>query len=94
MFYKFYCATEKSLSKFALWWREIHKLKAKGSIINAAPLCLGNVSKNFPVDSMIKSRLNRYAYNFYLIMIELMLLILNGKTWCKYLDSLKKYLLG
>ena len=28
--------------------------KAKGSEINAAPLCLGNVSKDFSIDNMKK----------------------------------------
>ena len=33
---------------------EIHKFKAKDSEIVAAPLCLGNISKDFCVDNMKK----------------------------------------
>ena len=43
---------------------EIHKLKAKDSEIEANPLCLGNISKDWSVDNMKKTGLNRYAYDF------------------------------
>ena len=43
---------------------EIHKFKAKDSEIVASPLCLANISKDFSVDNMNKTGLNRYAYNF------------------------------
>ena len=33
---------------------EIYKFKTKNSEINAAPLCLGNVSKDFSADNMKK----------------------------------------
>ena len=41
---------------------EIHKFKAKDSKINAIPLCLGNISKEFSVDNMKKVGLNGYVY--------------------------------
>ena len=34
---------------------EIYKSKIKDSDINAAPLCLGNVSKDFSVNNMKKT---------------------------------------
>ena len=37
---------------------EIYKFKAKDSEILAAPLCLGNISKDFSVDNMKKTGLN------------------------------------
>ena len=43
---------------------EIHKFKAKDSEIVASPLCLGNISKDFSVDNMKKTRLNGYVYDF------------------------------
>ena len=43
---------------------EIHKFKAKDSEIVASPLCLGNISKDFSVDNMRKTRLNGYVYDF------------------------------
>ena len=43
---------------------EIHKFKAKVTEIVASPLCLGNISKDFSVDHMKKTGLNRYVYNF------------------------------
>ena len=40
---------------------EIYKFKAKNFEINAAPLCLGNVSKDFSVGNMRKTGLfSRY----------------------------------
>ena len=44
--------------------KEIHKFKAKDSEIVATPLCLGNISKYWPVDNMKKSGLNGYVYEF------------------------------
>ena len=44
--------------------KEIHKFKAKDSEIVATPLCLGNISKDWSVDNMKKTRLNRYVYDF------------------------------
>ena len=43
---------------------EIHKFKTKDSEILAAPLCLGNISRNFSVDKMKKTGLNGYVYDF------------------------------
>ena len=43
---------------------EIHKFKAKDSKTVASPLCLGNISKDFLVDDMEKTGLNRYVYDF------------------------------
>ena len=43
---------------------DIHKLKAKDSEINAPPLCLGNVSKDFLVDNMKNTGLYGCAYDF------------------------------
>ena len=45
---------------------EIYKFKAKGTEIVASPLCLGNISKDFPVDNMKKKKkgLNGYVYDF------------------------------
>ena len=43
---------------------EIFKFKAKDSEILATPLCLGNISKDWPADSMKKTRLNGYVYDF------------------------------
>ena len=36
---------------------EIYKFKAKDSEINAAPLCLGNFSKDFTTDNMTENGL-------------------------------------
>ena len=43
---------------------EIIKFKANDSEIKAYPLCLGNISKDFSVDNMKKTGLNRYVYDF------------------------------
>ena len=44
---------------------EIYKFKAKISEKkNAAPLCLGNVSKDFSVDNMKNTGLYGYVYDF------------------------------
>ena len=43
---------------------EIYKLKAKDSGINAAPSCLGNISKDFWVGSMKKTVLYGYVSDF------------------------------
>ena len=42
----------------------IYKFKAKDSEINTAPLRLGNVSKDFSVDTMKRTGLRRYVYDF------------------------------
>ena len=43
---------------------EIHKFTAKDTEIVASPSCLGNISKDFSVDNMKKTRLNGYVYDF------------------------------
>ena len=43
---------------------EIHKFKAKNSETVANPLCLGNISRDFFVDNMKKTRLNEFVYDF------------------------------
>ena len=43
---------------------EIIKFKGNNSEIAAYPLCLGNISKEFSVDNMKKTRLKGYAYDF------------------------------
>ena len=43
---------------------EINKFKANDSRMNTTPLCLGNLSKDFSVDNMIKSGLYGYVYYF------------------------------
>ena len=44
--------------------KEIHKFNTKGSEIIAAPLCLGNISRDFSLDNMKKTGLNGYVYDF------------------------------
>ena len=43
---------------------EIHKFKTKDSEILAAPLCLGNISRDFSIDNMKKTGLNGHVYEF------------------------------
>ena len=43
---------------------EIYKYKSKDSDIVAAPLCLGNISNNWSIDSMKKLGFNDYVYDF------------------------------
>ena len=43
---------------------EIIKFKAKDSNIVASPLCLGNISKDWSTDNMIKSSFTGYVYDF------------------------------
>ena len=43
---------------------EIHNFKAKDSEIVATPFCLRNISKDWSVDNMKKTRLNGYFYDF------------------------------
>ena len=61
------------LLKLALQWSksylfvnstEIVTFKAKDSEIAAAPLCLGNISKDWSVDNMKKTGFNGYVYDF------------------------------
>ena len=43
---------------------EIHRFNAKDSKLVAAPLCLGNISKDWLVDNMKTIGLNGYVYDF------------------------------
>ena len=43
---------------------KIYKLKKKDSEIVVAPLCLGNISKDWSVDNMKKNGFNGYVYDF------------------------------
>ena len=45
-------------------YTENHKFKTKNSEITAAPICLGNISRDFTVDNMKKTGLNGYVYDF------------------------------
>ena len=44
--------------------KEIYKFKAKNSKTVAAPLCLGNISKDWTADNMKKTGFNGYVYDF------------------------------
>ena len=44
--------------------KEIQKFKTKDSEIIAAPLCLGNISKDFTIGNMKKTGCNRHIYDF------------------------------
>ena len=54
----------RSTSYLSVNGTEIHKFKTKDSEIIAAPICLGNISRDFSVDNMKKTRLNGYVYDF------------------------------
>ena len=43
---------------------EMYKFKAKDSEIVESPLCLGNISKDWPVDNMKKTGFTGYVYDF------------------------------
>ena len=43
---------------------EIYKFKGKDDEIVGAPLCLGNISKDWSVDNMKKTGFNGYVYDF------------------------------
>ena len=43
---------------------EIYNFKAKDSEIVARPLCLGNISKDWPTDNTKKTSFNGYIYDF------------------------------
>ena len=47
------------------------QIQSKDSEVDAAPLCLGNVSKDFSTDDIKKTGLFRYVYDKW-IMIVLM----------------------
>ena len=43
---------------------EIYKINTKNSGINAAALCLSNISKYFPADIIKKSGLSGFVFDF------------------------------
>ena len=43
---------------------EIYKFKEKDSEIGATLSCLGNISKDWPVDNMKRTGFNGYVYDF------------------------------
>ena len=43
---------------------QVFKFKAKDSEIITTPLCLGNISKDWPVDNIKKTGFNWYVYDF------------------------------
>ena len=43
---------------------KIYKFKVKDSELVAAPLCLGNISKDWSIDNMKRTRFNGYVYDF------------------------------
>ena len=43
---------------------EIYKFKAKDSEVSVGPICLGNISKDWPVDDMNKTGFTGYVYDF------------------------------
>ena len=43
---------------------KIYKFKAKDSEVVAAPLCIGNISKDWSADNMKKTGFNGYVYGF------------------------------
>ena len=44
--------------------KEVYKFKAKDSNIVATPLCLENISKDWSIVNMKKTRFNGYVYDF------------------------------
>ena len=43
---------------------QVVKFKVKDSKISAYPLCLGNISKDWLIDNIKKTRLKGYVYDF------------------------------
>ena len=56
---------------------KIYQLKAKNSEIKPYPLWSGNISRDFSVNNRIKAELNKYAYEFSVDYILLVLVILS-----------------
>ena len=52
---------------------EKYKFKGKDSETNAAPLCLGSVSKDFSIDNIKRTGLYGYVYDIQLVVRLLML---------------------
>ena len=55
----------------------IYQFKVKDSEIKIHPLCLGDISGDFPANNMTKTGLNGYVYDFMLIIEPLILVILS-----------------
>ena len=53
---------------------EIIKFKAKDAEITAFPLCLGNISKDWSEDTMKKTGLKGYVYDFSVYLFIMFLL--------------------
>ena len=53
---------------------KVYQFKAKNSEIKDYALCLGNVSKNFTIVNMRKNRIKRDLYNFFLMILVLLIL--------------------
>ena len=58
------CITMEQIVIYLLMVHKLIKFKANDSKIVAAPLRPGNTSKDFSVDNMKKTGLNRYIYDF------------------------------
>ena len=58
------CQKIKFLVLVNLLKNQIIKIKAKDSETEATPLCVGNISKDWPVENMKKDGLNGYVYKF------------------------------
>ena len=54
---------------------KIYQLKGKDLGIKPYPLCLGNISKYFTINIMKKNRIKRKCKFFFLLMIDLLMLI-------------------
>ena len=81
---------------------EIIKFNAKDSNIIAAPLCLGNISKDWSVDNMKRTGFNGYVYDFSIDfdavavddILDIHKYLMKKKDYrIKCLDLLKKYVL-
>ena len=51
----------------SLQWKQqlkIYQFKVKNSKFGVYPLCLGNISKHFPVEILKETRLNGYVFDF------------------------------
>ena len=57
-------ALKRSKQLFVCNGTEIYKFYAEDSKIVAAPLCLGNISKDSSIDNMKRTGFNGYVYNF------------------------------
>ena len=51
-------------SYFFIYGIESYKFKAKDSEIFVSPICLGNISKDWSVDNMIKTGFTGYVHDF------------------------------